>query len=80
MNLKYKHMKKMKLYIAINIAMAAFGLALCITTAMMFSKGFPFELMMMCGLLGTMLTGMGISLTVDMFEIQSQFKKLGTNI
>lgn len=73
-------MKKMRLYITINVAMAVFGLMLCGATALLFGKGFPMELLMMSGLLGTLLAGMGISLTVDMLQIQSQFKKMGGRI
>lgn len=76
MKLNFAKMKKIKLYITINIAMAVFGLTLCIATAVLFGNGFPMEILILSGLLGASLAGMGISLTVDMLQIQSQFKKL----
>lgn len=66
-------MKQLKTFLLISRLIVVVGIALCVTSISLFNVGVTLELTALCGFLGVLLSGLGLSSLVDM---QQAVKKI----
>lgn len=67
-------MLKFKSVQLLNVLILLFGIGLCILTALLFTKGISFPILMMTGVSGAVVSSLGFSLILDMYKFRNEMR------